>query len=233
VDIVKFVAIGVVAYLLGAIPFAKIYSRWLGKIDITRYGSGNVGGTNVLRILGFGPAAATVLSDLAKATASVFFARWLMGNGLGFYEGLFPPFDSAGIFAEVLAAFMCMVGHNWSVYIKFKGGKGVAVYAGGFIPMFPIIVAVAAVTVIPTVLITRHMSRASILLACTVFVTMVVLTVFFKVSSIYMVYTLVAAVIIIFQHRGNIARLRTGTELRLEGDVFKKKTPAPLDENKK
>jgi len=220
--ILKFILIAVFAYMVGAIPFGLIYSRWLGKIDITQHGSGNVGSTNVMRILGLGPGVLTIVSDLAKAVLAVLFARILIGNGLQFYAG-FPPYTSSiSIGAEVLAAFMAMLGHNWTIYNRFHGGKGVAVYFGGYILMFPPILIVGAVLIFPTVIITRHMSRASILAALGVMVAMMVFTIFFKVSPIYLIYSVVAAGIIVFQHRENIIRLRRGTELKLSDDIFKK-----------
>jgi acyl phosphate:glycerol-3-phosphate acyltransferase len=222
--IVKFIIIAVVAFLVGGIPFGLIYSRWLGKIDITKHGSGNVGGTNVLRILGLGPAAATILSDLAKAVLAVILARLIIGVDV-FSFGGFPPYTSEiNIIADVLAAFMAMVGHNWTIYNKFRGGKGVAVYFGGWILIFPVILLVGVFVLIPTVIITRHMSRASIFAALGVVILMIVLTVVYSVSPIYLLYSIVASTIIVFQHRANIVRLQRGTELKLDGDIFKKHT---------
>ena len=217
----------VAAYLLGAIPFALIYGRWLGKVDITKYGSGNVGGTNVLRILGLGPAAITIISDLAKAVAAVILARALFTDNLQFYIGFPPTTDYIKIGAEVLAGFMAMVGHNWSAYIGFRGGKGVAVYMGGWIIMFPLILAIGALIILPTVIINRRMSRASILGALGILISLIILTIYFDVAPIYLIYSVVAAAIIVFQHRANIVRLQTGTELKLDNKIFKKRHPQP------
>jgi acyl phosphate:glycerol-3-phosphate acyltransferase len=220
--IVKFIIIAVFAYLIGGIPFGLIYSRWLGKIDITKHGSGNVGGTNVLRILGLGPAALTIVSDVAKAVVAIIFARVVIGNEVLMFGG-FPPYTSEiNIVADVLAGFMAMLGHNWTIYNKFRGGKGVAVYFGGWILIFPLILTVGVFVLLPTVIITRHMSRASILAALGVVILMIVLTVFYQVSPIYLLYSIIAAAIIVFQHRANIVRLQRGTELKLDDDIFKK-----------
>ena len=118
-----------------------------------------------------------------------------------------------------------MLGHNWSPYLKFKGGKGVAVFFGGWIAMCPLIVAVGAVIIVPTVFITRTMSRGSILAALGTMLACMIMTVFFKVTPVYLVYSVLAAAIIVFQHRSNIARLQRGTELKLGNEVFKGPKP--------
>jgi acyl phosphate:glycerol-3-phosphate acyltransferase len=211
----------IVSYLLGAIPFGKIVARFYANVDITKQGSGNIGGTNVLRMLGLGPAAIVIICDLAKAFLSVAITRYLMNGELQFYWG-FPPYGtSIQSIAEVSASMACMLGHNWSVYIKFKGGKGVAAFFGGWIVMCPIIVAVGAVILVPTVIVTRQMSRGSILAALGTMCALMIMTIFFDVTPVYLVYGVLAAGIIIFQHRSNIERIQKGTELKLGNDIFK------------
>ncbi len=216
----KFAVVIIIAYLLGAIPFGKIVSRFFSNVDITQHGSGNIGGTNVLRVLGLGPAALVILGDLAKAFVSVIIARVLLGAGLQFYIGFPPHWGMLAVIAEVVAALFCMLGHNWSVYIKMKGGKGVAAYFGGWIAMFPLIAVVAAMILFPTVAITRHMSKASILASLGTLCALMVLTILFNISPVYLIYSMVATTIIIFQHRKNIQRLQAGEELRLEDGVI-------------
>jgi len=218
----KFAIALVVAYLLGAIPFGKIVAHFYANVDITKHGSGNIGGTNVLRMLGLGPAAIVIICDLGKAFGSVILARYLMGDGtLLFYSG-FPPYGtSIKSIAEVSAALACMLGHNWSAYIKFKGGKGVAAYFGGWLALCPLITIVGAVIVPTTVAITKQMSKASILAALGLMCTLMVLTLFFHLTPVYLVYSVLATAIIIFQHRANIIRLQSGTELKLEDNIWK------------
>jgi glycerol-3-phosphate acyltransferase PlsY len=126
-----------------------------------------------------------------------------------------------------------MLGHNWSVYIKFKGGKGVAAFFGGWIAMCPLIVIVGALIVPPTVIVTRHMSKASILGALGVMCTMMVLTIFYGVTPVYLVYSVLSAAIIIYQHRVNILRIRSGTELKLDDNVWKGKNNGKVNGNEK
>lgn len=216
----KFIVIILVAYLLGSIPFGKIVSRFFSNVDITQQGSGNIGGTNVLRLLGLGPAALVIIGDLAKAFISVIIARVLLGAGLHFYLGFPPQWATLAVVAEVVAALSCMLGHNWSIYIKMRGGKGVAAYFGGWLAMFPLIAAIAVVILISTVTITRHMSKASILASLGTMCALMVLTICFNISPIYLIYSVIATAIIIFQHRKNIQRLQAGEELKLEDGVI-------------
>jgi acyl phosphate:glycerol-3-phosphate acyltransferase len=220
----KFAIAIIVAYLLGAIPFGKIVARFYANVDITKQGSGNIGGTNVLRMLGLGPAAIVIICDLGKAFLAVIITRYLMNDGVVQFYGGFPPYGT-GVqsIAEVSASMACMLGHNWSAYINFKGGKGVAAFFGGWIAMCPIIVAVGAVILVPTVIVTRQMSRGSIMAALGTMIALMIFTVFFNVTPVYLVYSVLAAAIIIFQHRTNIARIQRGTELKLEDDVWKGK----------
>ncbi len=222
----KFAIAVVVAYLLGSIPFGKIVAHFYANVDITKQGSGNIGGTNVLRMLGLGPAAIVIICDLAKAFLSVILARYLMNDGVvQFYWG-FPPYGTGlQSMAEVSASMACMLGHNWSAYSGFKGGKGVAAFFGGWIAMCPIIVAVGALILVPTVIVTRQMSRGSILAALGTMIALMIITIFFNVTPVYLVYSVLAAAIIVFQHRSNIVRLQKGTELKLEDDVWKGPKP--------
>lgn len=218
----NFALVVIIAYLLGAIPFGKIVAHFYANVDITKQGSGNIGGTNVLRMLGLGPAAIVIICDLAKAFLSIVVARYLMNDGVVQFYGGFPPYGtSIQSIAEVSAAMACMLGHNWSVYIKFKGGKGVAAFFGGWLAMCPIIVAVGAVVLVPTVIVTRTMSRGSILAALGTMLALMVFTIFFNVTPVYLVYSVLAAAIIIYQHRSNIARIQKGTELKLGNDIWK------------
>jgi len=207
----KFIVVAIVAYLLGAIPFALIVSKRMGKIDISQRGSGNIGGTNVYRVLGIKAGATVAALDLAKAILAVILARFVIGSDVLVVAGL--PINWQ--WGQVLAAFMVMVGHNWSVYIKFRGGKGVATYFGSWFAMWPAAALVGGVILILTVLVSRYMSLGSILAAFGILCLFIILTVFGGFPWVYLVYSVVAAILIVYQHRGNINRLQSGTENRL------------------
>ena len=209
----KFVAVSVIAYLLGAIPFGMIVSRLMGGIDISKHGSGNIGGTNVYRTLGTKAGAIVIVLDLAKAIVAVLLAKFIVGTT--------DVLVVAGIvnmdwhWAQVLAALMVMVGHNWSVYIKFRGGKGVATYFGAWFAMYWPAALVGGIILILTVLRSRYMSLASLLAAAGILCLFIILTVFHSWPPIYLVYSFIAAGLIFYQHRANINRLQSGTESRL------------------
>jgi len=207
----KFVLVAVIGYFLGAIPFALIVSKRMCGVDISKYGSGNIGGTNVLRVLGKKVGAIAIALDLGKAVVAVLLAKLIIGDSMLHIAG----FAIDRHFGEVLTALMVMVGHNWSPYIRFRGGKGVAVYYGAWFAIWPVAALFGGLILITTVLLSRYMSLGSILSALSILCLFMVLTVVFEFPPVYLVYSLVAAALIVYQHRSNINRLQTGTELRL------------------
>lgn len=209
--IIKLLAIALIAYLLGAIPFGLIISQKLGGVDIRQHGSGNIGATNVFRVLGIKYGILTAVLDVGKAVASVLLAGLIIGNEPLMVAG----YDIHVPLAQIVAALMVMVGHNWSVYIRFKGGKGVSAFFGGLVTInwFVALVALAVIAVV--VIITRYVSLGSMTAALGALLTFVALTVMGMTTPIYVIYGLLAALLIIYQHRSNIQRLLSGTENRL------------------
>lgn len=207
----KFILVAVIGYLLGAIPFALIISKRLAGVDISKYGSGNIGGTNVLGVLGRKLGAIVMALDIAKAIIAVLLAKLIIGDSVLFIAG-FPLNWRCG---EVLTALMVMVGHNWSAYIKFRGGKGVAAYYGAWFAIWPVAALFGGLILIVTVLLSKYMSLGSILSSLGILCLFIVLTVAFEFSPVYLLYSLIAAALIVYQHRTNINRLQTGTELKL------------------
>ena len=209
--IIKLLAIALIAYLLGAIPFGLVISQKMAGVDIRQHGSGNIGATNVFRVLGVKYGILTAVLDVGKAVASVLLAGLIIGN-----EPLMVvSYDIHVPLAQIVAALMVMVGHNWSVYIRFKGGKGVSAFFGGLVTInwFVALVALAVIAVV--VIITRYVSLGSMSAALGALLTFVALTVMGMTAPIYVIYGLLAALLIIYQHRSNIQRLLSGTENRL------------------
>jgi acyl phosphate:glycerol-3-phosphate acyltransferase len=209
--IIRYVAIAAMAYLLGAIPFGLIIGQRFAHVDVRKLGSGNIGATNVFRVLGKKLGLLTAVLDVSKAVASVLLAMLIAGND---------PFVVAGWdihlqAAQVIAALMVMVGHNWSVYIKFKGGKGVAAFFGGLLVINWELALIGLIVGGLAVLITRYVSLGSMLAAFGIFCATLALTLFAITAPIYLAYGLLAAVLIVYQHRSNIARLQAGTENKL------------------
>lgn len=182
----------VLGYALGAIPFGLVLTRLSGGGDIRNIGSGNIGATNVLRTGRKGLAALTLLLDLLKG----FFAVWLASR---FLPG-----------GEIMAAAGAFFGHLYPVWLRFKGGKGVATYAGILFGLFWPLGAVYAVVWISTLLLARVSSLAGLLAA----VSAPVAAAYFGQNEL--VAMLVACTLIIFwKHRSNIENLMDGTEPRI------------------
>ena len=182
----------VLGYLLGSIPFGLLLTRLAGKGDIRDIGSGNIGATNVLRTGSRVLAALTLLLDCLKATAAILLARRFFGD------------PTAGA-----AATGAMVGHLYPVWLKFRGGKGAATFFGVLIPLLPIAAGVYAAIWILLLLTIRISSVAGMTAAVSAPVSAFVL------HSSYFPLLLGFAVLVLWKHRENIARLMKGTEPRI------------------
>ncbi len=186
------VAIG---YVLGSIPFALIITRWRRGIDVRRVGSGNPGASNVWRSAGPMLGLSVLVLDCGKGATAVIVAR-RMGLALD---------------AQALAGLAAIAGHVWPVWLKFRGGKGVATSAGVFTVLMPWAMACATLVFVSTVALTRYASLGSLLGAWALAIAAVVL----RLPWTLIAAAAVAASLVTFRHRENIARLWRGTELRL------------------
>ncbi|HLF04069.1 MAG TPA: glycerol-3-phosphate 1-O-acyltransferase PlsY, partial [Dehalococcoidia bacterium] len=187
------------AYLLGSVPWGYVLLRWRRGVDIRQHGSGRTGMSNVLRTGGGKVAALVLVLDLSKGVLAVLLARMVIGA-----EG-----------AEVAAGLLALAGHNWSVFLGFQGGRGIATGLGGLAVMAQVPAAVGALSFIPVTLLSRYISLGSlsgVLIAC---LSLLVLTLLGWYSSTYILYAVLAGAIIFWQHRDNIQRLLRGTERRL------------------
>lgn len=179
-------------YVLGSIPFGLVLTRLAGKGDIREVGSGNIGATNVLRTGSRLLAALTLVLDCLKATAAILLARRLFGEQTG-----------------AVAAAGAMVGHLYPVWIRFRGGKGVATFLGILIPLLPIAAGVYAAIWLLLLLTLRISSVAGMTAAISAPVMALLL------HSAYFPMLLGFAVLVLWKHRENILRLRKGTEPRI------------------
>lgn len=196
----------IAAYLLGSIPFSYIFGKLKG-IDIREHGSGNVGATNALRVLGTKTGVITLLLDMGKGFAAVQLARILMP---GVFEGYY-----------VIIALVAITGHIFTLFLGFKGGKGVATSAGVFINLLPLPCLLTLVVFVIVVSISKFVSLGSITSALFLFIYILIENIRNSFGEWYYlgVVTLVAGFIII-RHKANISRLLSGTENKLS---FKKK----------
>jgi len=184
------------AYSIGAIPVGFVVAWAFGIGDIRRHGSGNIGATNVLRTLGRLPGALTLVGDIAKGYLAVVVASALVSGQTS---------------VEAAAGVAAIVGNCWSVFLWFRGGKGVATGLGVFLKLAPLATAPAALVWLAVVMTFRYVSLASLLAAICVPLGALMLG---RPPAI-VVACAVGAAIVVLRHRDNIARLLTGSERRL------------------
>ncbi len=206
----KFVAAVVIAYLLGSIPFGLIIGKLKGSVDVRKYGSGKTGATNVMRTVGTKFGILTMILDVVKAAGAVVLAGVIIDSG-ALTIGSIPLHQMA----QVTAGLAAVAGHNWPVFARFKGGRGVTAYFGTLFVIYPPAAIFGVEVLAISALRSRHMSLGSILGALAAWCLLVPLTIIYDSPPIYLAYGLAAIVLLIYQHRGNISRLQQGTERRL------------------
>ena len=209
--VAKFLAVVIIGYLLGSIPWGVLIGKRSAKVDVRDYGSGKTGMTNVLRVAGKKAAALVVGLDLAKGVLAVVFAGLIVG---GDYL-VVGNFGLGLLAAQVLAALASVAGHNWSIFLRFKGGRGVATFFGGLVALCPVAAIFGGEVLIIGVGLSRFASIGSIAGVVATYAILVPLTVLNGFPIEYLVYSLIGTVAIIVMHRDNIARLLAGKERRL------------------
>jgi acyl phosphate:glycerol-3-phosphate acyltransferase len=208
----------VIGYLLGSLPFGYLVARAKG-VNIFEVGSKNPGATNVRRVLGSGPGNLVFFLDALKgalATGLPLAMKWYQGADCECSLDEVQRFAVAGLFGALL-------GHSFSCFTKFKGGKGVATATGGFLVLVTFPVLIAAVVWFATFFVTRYVSLASIFAAITV----PVAAYFFHSPPLVLGLTVLIGVFVVVRHRTNIQRLLNGTESK-----FVKKSDRPVSADK-
>lgn len=207
----KYIACILAGYLIGSIPIGYLVSKWVAKVDVRQYGSGMTGGTNVLRTAGIKAGLLVVAGDIAKGALAVVIAGLIMDNS---YLAV-GNFGFGLPLAQVLAAMAALAGHNWSVFLKFKGGRGVATFFGGLFALLPVAALFGGEILLIGAVATRFVSLGSIAGVVGSYAVIVPLTVLNGWPLEYLVYSLVGVLVVVIMHRGNIARLIAGKERRL------------------
>ena len=187
------------AYLIGSIPFALVLARRWGVQDLHGIGSGNIGAANVLRASGIRAGIVVAILDIAKGAAGV-----AVGGRIAGAEH-----------AEALAGFAAVVGHIYPIWLKFRGGKGVATACGAFTVLAPLAVPPAFVAFVATIWMTRYISIGSVV--ATVVLPPVAYLAGYPAAVV--ASSCAAAALIVFRHRSNLARVRVGTERRVGARV--------------
>lgn len=185
----------ILGYLVGSLPTGLIVIRLVKGIDIRRHGSGNIGAINVFRVAGLPTAALVLAVDMVKGAIPVLVARAWEQTPL----------------AAVLAGLAAIAGHNWSVFLRFTGGKGIATSFGVLLAVSPPSAAVAAGVWLLVAAVTRYASLASLLAITTVPVVMGVR----REPREHVAFGVLALLLAVSRHRANIGRLRRGTELKV------------------
>ncbi|TEU16512.1 MAG: glycerol-3-phosphate 1-O-acyltransferase PlsY [Anaerolineales bacterium] len=205
----SYLAAIVIGYLLGSFPSGYLVGRLRG-VDVRQWGSGRIGGANVLRSVGPWAALLAVMGDVAKGVVAVFVARALVGS---------PS-------AEALAGLAAILGHDFSIFLSFSGGRGVATTMGALGALYlpaPIILAVIGLSVIA---VSRYSSLGSLTIATLMPFVMLYLVLFADKPAWYLVYGLAAGILIVVLHKGNIQRLLAGTERKV-GKSGKRRESVP------
>lgn len=189
----RFLAV-LVSYLLGAVPVGYITCKYWKGLNILEHGSGNIGFTNVLRTAGKGPGAVVLIGDIGKGALAAYLGTYFGGQNWG-----------------ILCGVAAMLGHSYSVFLKFKGGKLISTGAGVMFVLAPEIGGIAAVTWLTILALTRYVSLASITAGLAVPASMILL----NKSTPMIIFGLTASAFVIYRHRENIGRLLAGKEYKI------------------
>jgi len=201
-----------ISYGFGSIPSAYLYGKYTKGIDIRDHGSGNVGATNVFRVLGKGPGTIVLIIDIVKGIIPVYLVADLFGLQETWYK--------------IILAIVTVAGHNWTVFLKFKGGKGIATSLGALIGL-TIKIAAVRLVVLGTVviwigcfLITGIVSFSSIIATIFLPILMVLTDQEFAITALGVIMCL----FVVFRHKANIGRLLSGKEPRVNLPFHKKRS---------
>ncbi len=201
----------VVGYLVGSIPFGVLVSRISSRVDVRDYGSGKTGATNVLRTSGRKAALLVVLLDIIKGSLAVVFAGLIVGGS----DLVLGDLTLGEVVAHSGAALAAVAGHIWPVFLKFRGGRGVATFFGGLAALSLLAAVIGAVILLAAMALTRFASVGSMAGAAGACAFLLSLTILNGTPVEYLAYSLAGMLLIIAMHRDNIGRLVAGTERKI------------------
>jgi len=213
----------VLSYLVGSIPTSIIVSKLAKGIDIRNYGSGNAGGTNVMRVLGWKHGVFVILLDALKGVLAVIVVARLFQGSVPFENAT--PFDDFTL-VQIIAGIAAVIGHIWTVFAGFRGGKGIATALGMLLMIVTVDMLVAVGIFIIVVSVSRYVSLGSILAAISVPLTLIVRENIFHVDvpgyNTLLPFVIMVTLLVIFTHRKNVVRLFNGSESRISFSKKKK-----------
>lgn len=185
---IKYSILFITSYLLGSIPFGFLVGKYLKKIDIREHGSGNIGVANIFRVLGVWYAVLVLIGDCLKGFLAVYLAKWTFSTcpNICLLSGLF-----------------AIIGHNWSIFLKFKGGKGIATTYGVILSLYPNIAILSAIIWILLVVIMKIAALGSLVSIFSMFI----LSFIFKTSVEFKYLLIIIILLALLRHKNNIIRL--------------------------
>jgi len=200
--LLKIILVAVPSYLIGAVPSSYIMGKLVRGIDLREHGSGNLGAANSFRVLGTKAAMPVLLFDIGKGFISVRYFADLGGSSFAY---------------ALLAAFVVVLGHSYSLFVGFSGGKGVGTSAGAFLALAPHATAVCFTLWLIVLLVTRIVSLASLVAAVLLPPAILVSNRIFNSEThrSILILSIAVAVLLIYTHRSNIRRLREGKEKKI------------------
>lgn len=206
----------ILSYLVGSIPTSIIISKAVKGIDIRNYGSGNAGGTNVMRVLGWKHGVLVIILDALKGAIAVVLIARLHYGVLPFQN--VSPFDDFTL-VQIIAGISAVVGHIWTVFAGFRGGKGIATALGMLLMIITVDMLIAVGIFLIVVSISRYVSLGSIVSAMVVPLSMIfrenVLHTHIEGYNTLLPFVIGVSLLVIFTHRKNLVRLLNGTENKL------------------
>lgn len=189
----------ILSYLIGAIPFAFIFTKLVAGTDVRKIGSGNVGATNTSRILGLKYGVVVGILDVLKGFLAVFLLQLLLP-------------ENASEYWILVGAILSIIGHNWSIFLRFTGGKGVATTFGVVLRTLPLVFIICTVLIwLIVVVATKYVSLASMLGAISLPIQIIIL----RRNPYFFIFAVILALFIVVRHHSNIKRLFQGCERRL------------------
>lgn len=206
----------ILSYLVGSIPTSILISRKVRGIDIREHGSGNAGGTNVFRVLGWKYGVLVILLDALKGALAVILIARL-------YLGSFPfpnatPFDDFTL-VQIIAGLAAVIGHIWTIFADFKGGKGIATALGFLITIITVDMLIAFAIFLLVVFVSRYISLGSITAAVSIPLILVARENIFGVDiqsySTILPFVIAIALLVLYTHRANLVRLANGSENKI------------------
>lgn len=225
---IQIILIIIIGYLLGSLPNAYFVTLIVKRINIFDVGSGNMGGTNVARTLGLGWGIFTAVLDVIKGTLAVVVAQYIVGESIMVVPGFGQGMPENMLIPSMIAAVAAVAGHNWSFFatllytyyqkkFEIRGGKGAATAFGSMLVVLPVPFNVFLLVVgISLAIITRYASLSVLVCYAITYIAVIAWSVMNEaVTTLYILYVVLLAVLIVWRFRENIERLLTGTERRL------------------